>query len=81
MRDRIKAFLKEKDMCVLATTPEGKPHCSLTADVADEEVKSIYMVTHRNTTKYAYLLSNKQVSLLVITDARDRPPTLATFRL
>ena len=65
MRDRIKAFLKEKDMCVLATTREGKPHCSLMAYVADEEVEWIYMVTHRNTTKYANLLSNEQVSLLV----------------
>jgi nitroimidazol reductase NimA-like FMN-containing flavoprotein (pyridoxamine 5'-phosphate oxidase superfamily) len=52
-------------MCVLATAREGKPHCSLMAYVADEEVEWIYMVTHRNTTKYANLLSNEQVSLLV----------------
>jgi len=65
MRDRIKAFLKEKDMCVLATAREGRPHCSLMAYVADENVEWIYMVTHRNTTKYANLLSNEQVSLLV----------------
>ena len=65
MRDRIKAFLREKDMCVLATAREGKPHCSLMAYVVDEEAEWIYMVTHRNTTKYANLLSNEQVSLLV----------------
>ena len=65
MRERIKAFLKEKDMCVLATAREGKPHCSLMAYVADEEVEWIYMVTHRNTTKYGNLLSNEQVSMLV----------------
>ena len=33
--------------------------------LTDEEVEWIYMVTHRNTTKYANLLSNEQVSLLV----------------
>jgi nitroimidazol reductase NimA-like FMN-containing flavoprotein (pyridoxamine 5'-phosphate oxidase superfamily) len=65
MRDRIKSFLREKDMCVLATAREGKPHCSLMAYVADEEAEWIYMVTHRNTTKYANLISNEQVSLLV----------------
>jgi len=65
MRDRIKAFLKEGDMCVLATTREGKPHCSLMAYVADEEAEWIYMVTHRTTTKYTNLLANEQVSLLV----------------
>ena len=74
MRDRVKAFLREKDMCVLATTREGKPHCSLMAYVADEEAEWIYMVTHRGTTKYGNLLSNEQVSLLV--DNRcERLPT------
>ena len=65
MIDRVKAFLKEKDMCVLATTREGRPHCSLMAYIADEEAEWIYMVTHRTTTKYKNLLSNEQVSLLV----------------
>jgi nitroimidazol reductase NimA-like FMN-containing flavoprotein (pyridoxamine 5'-phosphate oxidase superfamily) len=65
MHDRIKAFLREKDMCVLATTLEGRPHCSLMAYMTDETVEWIYMVTHRNTTKYANLLANEQVSLLV----------------
>lgn len=65
MRERIKAFLMERDMCVLATTREGKPHCSLMAYVADEGAEWIYMVTHRTTTKYANLLANEQVSLLV----------------
>ena len=65
MRDRIKAFLKKQDMCVLATSREGKPHCSLMAYVTDEEAEWVYMVTHRNTTKFVNLLENPQVSLLV----------------
>jgi nitroimidazol reductase NimA-like FMN-containing flavoprotein (pyridoxamine 5'-phosphate oxidase superfamily) len=65
MIDRVKAFLKEKDMCVLATTREGRPHCSLMAYVTDEAAEWIYMVTRRTTTKYTNLLFNEQVSLLV----------------
>ncbi len=65
MRERIKAFLRDQDMCVLATTLEGKPHCSLMAYMTDEEGEWIYMVTHRGTTKYTNLLSNEQVSILV----------------
>lgn len=65
MKDRVKAFLKERDMCVLATTREGRPHCSLMAYFADGEAEWVYMVTHRSTTKYKNLLSNEQVSLLV----------------
>ena len=52
-------------MCVLATSLEGRPHCSLMAYVTDEKAEWIYMVTHRGTTKYTNLLSNEQVSLLV----------------
>ena len=57
--------MKKQDMCVLATSREGKPHCSLMAYVTDEEAEWIYMVTHRNTTKYANLVENPMVSLLV----------------
>jgi len=52
-------------MCVLATSLEGRPHCSLMAYMTDETAEWIYMVTHRGTTKYKNLLSNQQVSLLV----------------
>ena len=65
MRDRIKTFLKERDMCVLATVRDGKPHCSLMAYLSDEEAEWVYMVTHRNTAKYANILQNHEVSLLV----------------
>jgi len=52
-------------MCVLATSREGRPHCSLMAYFSDGNAEWIYMVTHRATTKYKNLLSNAQVSLLV----------------
>jgi nitroimidazol reductase NimA-like FMN-containing flavoprotein (pyridoxamine 5'-phosphate oxidase superfamily) len=80
MRDRIKAFLKEKDMCVLATTLEGKPHCSLMAYMTDEAAEWIYMVTHRGTTKYANLLANEQVSILVDNRCEGLPADRAVIK-
>jgi len=68
----IKALAREKNICVLATVADGKPHCSLMAYVTDENCKEIYMVTHKNTTKYENLINNPSVSLLI--DTRDISP-------
>ena len=69
MLDRMKALVKQKDICVLATASENKPHCSLMAYVTDDECSEIYMVTNRDTRKYRNLMQNPTVSLLV--DTRD----------
>jgi len=65
MRERVKAFLKKYDMCVLATAQDGRPHCSLMAYVTDEGSEWIYMVTQRDTKKFSNHLENPEVSLLV----------------
>ena len=65
MIDRINGFLKGQNNCVLATVRQGRPHCSLMSYVADPEVAFIYLVTHRNTSKYRNLLDNPNVSLLI----------------
>jgi nitroimidazol reductase NimA-like FMN-containing flavoprotein (pyridoxamine 5'-phosphate oxidase superfamily) len=67
MSEEIKKFVREKDFCVMATSSGGTPHCSLMAYVSGEDEGEIYMVTHRNTTKYRNLLENPSVSLLVDT--------------
>ena len=69
MLQKMKALVKEKDVCVLATTSADKPHCSLMAYVADEDSREIYMVTHRQSRKYENLMKNPSVSLLI--DTRD----------
>lgn len=69
MIERMKALLREKDLCVLATAAGGAPHCSLMAYVTDEDGTALYMATMKSTTKYANLLENPRVSLLV--DTRD----------
>jgi nitroimidazol reductase NimA-like FMN-containing flavoprotein (pyridoxamine 5'-phosphate oxidase superfamily) len=59
--------IKAQDMCVLATVDGEVPHCSLMAYVSDETCRKVYMITHRNTKKYANLLANPAVCLLIDT--------------
>jgi nitroimidazol reductase NimA-like FMN-containing flavoprotein (pyridoxamine 5'-phosphate oxidase superfamily) len=72
MLERMKALVREKDICVLATVSGTKPHCSLMAYATDDNGLKIYMVTHRHTTKYQNLMENPNVSLLI--DTREEHP-------
>jgi nitroimidazol reductase NimA-like FMN-containing flavoprotein (pyridoxamine 5'-phosphate oxidase superfamily) len=69
MLDKMKALVREKDLCVLATVSDDKPHCSLVAYTTNSEGTEIYMVTHKKTRKYRNLIANPWVSLLI--DTRD----------
>jgi nitroimidazol reductase NimA-like FMN-containing flavoprotein (pyridoxamine 5'-phosphate oxidase superfamily) len=69
MIDKMNALVRQKDICVLATASENKPHCSLMAYATDDECSEIYMVTNRDTKKYRNLVQNTTVSLLI--DTRD----------
>jgi general stress protein 26 len=73
MQEKIKALVRGKDICVLATVSEnGSPHCSLMAYVADAEYRNIYMVTHSSTLKYQNLKQNPNVGILI--DSREFKP-------
>jgi general stress protein 26 len=72
MIDKIRALVRGKDTCVLATATGGKPHCSLMSYIADSDCRQIFMVTHRQTNKYKNLLENPWVSLLI--DTREEDP-------
>jgi nitroimidazol reductase NimA-like FMN-containing flavoprotein (pyridoxamine 5'-phosphate oxidase superfamily) len=67
MIEKMKALVKEKDVCVMATVSGGKPHCSLMAYVTDDDCSEIYMITHKHTKKYENLTENPSVSLLIDT--------------
>jgi len=51
MIEKMKALVREKDVCVMATVSGGKPHCSLMAYVTDDDCSEIYMVTHKHTSE------------------------------
>ena len=68
----MKALIREKSICVLATITGREPHCSLMAYVASTDCTEIYMVTQRQTQKFQNLSENPAVSLLI--DTRDVSP-------
>ena len=74
MLDKMKALVKAKDICVLATVSKGTPHCSLMAYATNEDCSEIYMVTHTQTTKYRNLIETPSVSLLIDTREEHAGP-------
>ena len=72
MLEKMKNFVKQKNICVLSTISGNKPYCSLMAYITDITCEEIYMVTHKNTTKFNNLQKNPSVSLLI--DSRETQP-------
>jgi len=72
MLEKMKNFVRKKNICVLSTASDNKPYCSLMAYVTDATCKEVYMVTHKNTTKFNNLQKNPLVSLLI--DSRETQP-------
>ena len=72
MLEKMKDIIKSNDLCVLATVSEGKPHCSLMSYISDEEGQEIYLISHRQTKKYANLMENPTVSLLIDTREKEK---------
>jgi nitroimidazol reductase NimA-like FMN-containing flavoprotein (pyridoxamine 5'-phosphate oxidase superfamily) len=73
--EKMKALVREKDSCVLATVSGGRPHCSLMSYITDPECRDIFMVTLPHTKKYRNLQENPWVSLLI--DTRDEGRDIA----
>jgi nitroimidazol reductase NimA-like FMN-containing flavoprotein (pyridoxamine 5'-phosphate oxidase superfamily) len=72
MLEKMKNIVKANDLCVLATVSGGKPHCSLMSYISDDEVHEIYLVSHKKTKKYANLMENPMVSLLIDTREEEK---------
>jgi nitroimidazol reductase NimA-like FMN-containing flavoprotein (pyridoxamine 5'-phosphate oxidase superfamily) len=80
MLDKMKAMVRQKDICVLATVSGHKPYCSLMAYASNDEGTEIYMVSHKNTQKYRNLTDNPNVSLLIDTRDVDKGPKRSKAR-
>ena len=72
MLEKMKNFVRKKNICVLATVSDHKPYCSLMAYITDATCEEIYMVTHKSSTKFNNLQKNPSVSLLI--DSRETQP-------
>jgi nitroimidazol reductase NimA-like FMN-containing flavoprotein (pyridoxamine 5'-phosphate oxidase superfamily) len=71
MREDIQVLICRNKHCVLATAVGNRPHCSLMSYTADPGGRELYMITLRNTQKFANLLINPQVSVLIDTREED----------
>lgn len=65
MLDQMLAFIRENDICVLATCNLREPHTSLMAYLPGEQGRKIYLITLAGTQKYRNILANPWVSLLM----------------
>ena len=65
--DAITEVIQTGHLCVLSTISGDRPYGSLMRYLANERYTEIYLVTHKNTTKYRNLLRNPRVSLLMDT--------------
>jgi general stress protein 26 len=72
MLEKMKNIVKVNDLCVLATVSEGKPHCSLMSYISDEDGHEIFLISHKKTKKYANLIENPTVSLLIDTREEEK---------
>jgi nitroimidazol reductase NimA-like FMN-containing flavoprotein (pyridoxamine 5'-phosphate oxidase superfamily) len=67
MMELMKKLLRENHLCVLATCANNVPHCSLMTYATNAAADRVYLITRRDSRKYANLTGNPQVSLLVDT--------------
>jgi heme iron utilization protein len=67
LKETIKALLDSQRLAVLATQGEVRPYGSLVAFAATADLKSILFATTRATRKYANLLKNTGVAMVIDT--------------
>ena len=67
LKETMKALFDSQKLAVLATQGEVRPYGSLVAFAATEDMKSILFATTRATRKYANLLKNRGVAMVIDT--------------
>jgi heme iron utilization protein len=67
LKETIKGILDSQKLAVLATQDNGKPYGSLVAFAATADLKTILFATTRASRKYANLLSDARVAMVIDT--------------
>jgi len=65
MLDLIRNLLESQKLAVLSTQNHGQPYCNLIAIAATDDLKYLLFATTRATRKYANLMADSWVALLV----------------
>jgi nitroimidazol reductase NimA-like FMN-containing flavoprotein (pyridoxamine 5'-phosphate oxidase superfamily) len=71
MADLIRELLNSQKLAVLCTQSKGQPYCNLIACAATPDLKYLLFATNRATRKYANLMADPRVSLLVDSRANE----------
>ena len=69
----LNGLFESQPLAVLATQSDAQPYTSLVAFASRKDLKELYFATTRATRKYANLLANPQVALLM--DNRSNKPS------
>ena len=73
MLDLIRNLLESQRLAVLSTQDHGQPYCNLIAIAATDDLKYLLFATTRATRKYANLMADARVAVLV--DNRRNDPS------
>jgi len=65
INDLLSRLFATQQLGVLSTDLEGQPYSNLVAFAATEDLKSLVFVTNRNTSKYANIISNPKVAMMI----------------
>ena len=79
--ETIERLVRENDTCVLATAGEKEPHTSLMVYTFSRERGTLFLVTPRQTKKYANLTGNPNVSILIDTRCEDTPQSVRAMSI
>lgn len=71
--DLLSRLFSAQQLGVISTESKGQPYSKLVAFAATEDLKSLVFVTNRNTSKYANIISNPKVAMMV--DSRTNKPS------
>lgn len=64
-RQRLGELFQSQNLATLATQQVGQPYASLVAFVASDDLSQIYFATPKTTRKYANLVADGRVALLI----------------
>jgi len=84
VRQRLKVLFNSQPLAVLGTQSQGQPYVNLVAFAASADLKELVFATNRSTKKYANLVSNPSVAMLVdnrsnrVSDFREAMAVTAT---
>ena len=64
-RANIALLLNQQELATLATMSQENPYCNLVAFTPSDDLQTIYFSTPRQSTKYANIINNPNVALLI----------------